>query len=269
MRASPATELNYPDDVLNVHPTRSQKKFQHIMTESLGELSTAGLAPESTQSALPNPFEAPQKLSDFNEAHPLIESISEAIAKGEPAKEPNFPSFFPVVYHNLNEIPKRYTGVLSLCLFGCKSFFWVLLTTVFAQIFSNRINSVLIFRWREMILSVFMLIICPLALLYAQYYPLYVSIRDEKMKHSLVPFQFFTIFVMVFMGLGLPGSGMIGLWYTIITFHEGAGVNQLFSTLITLWHLANVVIQIIIVVLISPFMSAPRRVANPVDLASQ
>lgn len=212
--------------------------------------------------ALPNPFK-----SASAEITPLIESISETISDGDPAKAPNFPPCMPIVYHSVGlEIPQKYSYIVRFALIGVKSFFWTALCSVIAQVFSDRIKSVYIFRWREIILSVFVLLICPIALLYGQYFPLYRSIRDERRDRSLIPFQMFTIFVMLFMLLGIPGTGVVGVGYTVVAFQCGDLVNKIFGVVLSVWHLVNVAIQVVLILLIGPFANLPRRMANPADL---
>lgn len=222
------------------------------------------LALEERQ-ALPNPFESNSAMS--TEVDPIVESISESISEGPPAKPPNFPAIMPIVYHSVGlEIPQKYSYIVRFAYIGVKSFFWCLLLSVIAEVFSDKIRSVYIYRWRELILSAFILLICPIGLLYGQYFPLYCSIRDEKRSRALVPFQMFTIFVMVFMLLGIPGTGIVGIGYTVVAFQCGTIVNKIFGVICSLWHLVNVVMQAVLLVLIGPFANLPRRIANPVDL---
>ncbi|KAK8870455.1 hypothetical protein M9Y10_008337 [Tritrichomonas musculus] len=205
--------------------------------------------------ALPNPFDSTPEYrtnevpgildnQNFNDSMPVSDTT---------AKKPNFPSIFPVVYHNIGlEIPQKYSFICRLCLYEARSFFFVLLFSFIAGCFSGSIDSYLIVKWREVVLSLFILIICPIALLYGQYYPLYCAIREERPNSSLVPFQFFTIFVFFFILIGIPGTGLIGIGYLIVCFRQGKLVNQIFSTLITIWHFLNFVIQFILLFLISP-----------------
>lgn len=220
-------------------------------------LGMADNAPET----LPNPFEDQNTLiADQNDASPLLASLTETIADQSDMRRPNFPMCFPIVYHNISqEIQPRYQSLVRFSLFACRSFGLVLFLTLVAQVFSDQIDSVYIFRWRELILSVFIFILCWSALAYGQYFPLYVCARDEKRNIGLIPFQFFTIFVMIFMFLGIPGTGMIGVWYTILSFQRGAVVNRLFAVTITALHVVNIIMQIALLILFGQLAKLPQR----------
>jgi hypothetical protein len=181
---------------------------------------------------------------------------------------PNFPSFFPLVYHNINqEIPQKYSNLVRLSLAAAKSFFYSTFCTVLAQFFSDQIDSDLIFRWREMVLSTFVLLLCPLSLLYGQYWPLYRSIRDETIGRSLVPFQVVCVFVMAFVLAGVPGSGMIGVGYAIVAFRSGETVNKVAATVLTFWQFANTILQLIVLFLVLPLGSGGGEMAGQADIA--
>lgn len=216
---------------------------------------------EEAEATLPNPFESGDVLlPDIADDSALLASLSEAITESEQPKHPNFPACFPIVYHSIaQEIPPRYASVVSFCLFGLRSFGFTLILTIIAQLFSDRIDSIYIFQWRELILSVFIFIVCWSALAYGQYFPVYVCARDEARSTSLVPFQFFTIFVMLFMLLGIPGTGMIGIWYTIIAFQAGQQINRVFAVAITITHIVNIIVQVVLVILFAQFSRLPRR----------
>lgn len=206
--------------------------------------------------SLPNPFDASSTL--HTEAanvldNPLHDSMP---IPDTTAKKANFPALFPVVYHSIGlEIPQKYSFICRMCFNETRSFLFVMIVSFFAECFSGQIDSYLIVKWREIVLSLFLLLICPAALVYGQYYPLYCAIRDEKPNSSLIPFQFFTIFVFFFILIGIPGTGLIGIGYMIVCYRCGQLVNQILATLITVWHFLNFVIQFILLFLISPINS--------------
>ncbi|KAK8896460.1 hypothetical protein M9Y10_014360 [Tritrichomonas musculus] len=168
-------------------------------------------------------------------------------------RSPNFPPFFPIVYHSIGlEIPNKYSFIIRMCYYCALSFSYVLIFSFFAQMFSDEIDSLLIIRWRELILSFFILLICPISLFYGQYFPLYYAIRDEKQNFSLIPFQFFTIFFFFFFFIGIPGSGTIGIWYFIICSRYGSVITKIISMIVTIWHFLNLMIEVIILFMIAP-----------------
>ncbi|OHT04957.1 hypothetical protein TRFO_27465 [Tritrichomonas foetus] len=208
--------------------------------------------------ALPNPFDSTPDYVQQNDSLFETNNISESLPITDTTgKKPNFPSVFPIVYHSINlEIPQKYSFITRLCYNETSSFFLVTLLTLIAECFSGQIESSMIVMWREIVLSLFILIICPAALVYGQYYPLYCAIRDERPNPTLIPFQFFTIFIFFFILVGIPGTGIIGIGYLIVCYRCGQLINKIFATLITIWHFFNFVIQFMLLFLISPINSA-------------
>ena len=224
------------------------------------------------KTTLPNPFDA---FLDKNNGYPAfsnhnsmtlpkiaafkdtsndyIRSDSDIYLSNSRRKTPNFPPFLPMVYHSIGlEIPHKYSFIIRMCYYCALSFSYVLIFSFFAQLFSNQIDNLLIIRWRELILSFFILLVCPASLFYGQYFPLYHAIRDEKPNISLIPFQFFTILFFFFIFLGIPGSGSIGIWYFVICHQSGSIFTEILSFIITVWHFFNLVAEVIILFMIAP-----------------
>lgn len=213
---------------------------------------------------LPNPFDT--SFNKPNSKFPEILAANEFLISDSTEFEvsyshiksqtPNFPLFFPIVYHSIGiEIPQKYSFITRMCYCVALSFSYVLLFSFFMQMFSKNIESYLIIPWRELILSSFILMVCPAALFYSQYFPLYYSIRDQKPNPSLIPFQFCIIFFMIFFAAGIPGSGVIGLGYAIICYNQSNIIQQVISLIITGWHFLNLIFEIIIFFLIIPINS--------------
>ena len=219
------------------------------------ETSNSTLMIEQKMS-LPNPFDNTPDFTNQNDRI-LLDNINESMPLTDTSsKKPNFPSFYPIVYHSIGlEIPQKYSFITRLCYNGMRSFTMALALSVIAEFFSGSIDSLMIVMWREIVLSLFIFFICPAALCYGQYYPLYCAIRDEKPNPTLTPFQFFTIFVFFFLLIGIPGTGIIGIGYLIVSFRCGSLVNKIFSIIITIWHLFNFIIQFMLLFLITPINS--------------
>lgn len=194
------------------------------------------------------------KIATFKDnSNDYIGNDSDVYLSNSRRKNPNFPPFFPMVYHSIGlEIPHKYSFIIRICYYCALSFSYVLMLTFFAELFSNHIDNLLIVRWRELILSFFILLVCPASLFYAQYFPLYHAIRDEKQNFSLIPFQFFTILFFFFIFLGIPGTGMIGICYFLICHKCGSIFTEILSFIITAWHFFNLVVEIIILFMIVP-----------------
>jgi hypothetical protein len=205
----------------------------------------------SENAPLPNPFEL-SSVHGIPDNPPILEALSQEISgPGFTAHRPNFPVCCPVVYHNIaKEIPQKYGPVIRISFVAARSFFWVLLATPMVQLFAHRIDSPLVPQWREMVMSVFLLLLLPAALLHSQYYPLYCALRDEYLRRGLVLLQFVVLFVHFFALIGVPGSGFVGVGYAIVAFRCGDAVTKALSVTVTVWHLVNLVLQIVVLALV-------------------
>ena len=200
---------------------------------------------------LPNPFD-----SKIDPMVPHESLIHEDTTCQQTNQKPNFPFFFPIIYHNIkNDIPQKYSNAVRFGYYGFCSFSLNLLISFLSQCFSGFIQSYLIVPWREIIMSLFTLLIAPLTLFYCQYYPIYISARDNERNTALVPIQFFVIFILFFLFIGVPGTGVIGIGYTIISFKYGGLVNKILSFVSTTWGFVNIVLQVKILFLILPIVS--------------
>jgi hypothetical protein len=189
---------------------------------------------------------------DIADDPPLLEALSQEISgPGFSAHRPNFPVCCPVVYHNIaKEIPQKYGPVIRISFVAARSFFWSLIATLIVQLFSHRIASPLVPRWREIVMSVFSVLVLPAALLHSQYYPLYCALRDEYLRRGLVLLQFVVIFVHFFALIGVPGSGFVGALYAIVAFRCGDTLTKALSVAVTVWHLVNLVLQVVVLALV-------------------
>jgi hypothetical protein len=219
---------------------------------------------------LPNPFEATPMADIAPDEDSLLAALSQEIA-GEGAtlrrRRPNFPSLCPVVYHNITQdIPARHSFPVRLSFFAARSVSVSLFVNFICSMLSGSIKSPTIECWREVVLSAFAVVVCPVALFHVQYFPLYFSVRDEQPNDSQILLQFFVIFCLFFLVIGVPGSGVIGAGYSIVAFRYGTFRNQFCSVVITLWHTVNVILEIIVLMMMNTLSRGPIHIANPADI---
>jgi hypothetical protein len=219
---------------------------------------------------LPNPFE-PTPMADIApDDDSLLAALSQEIAgEGSTLRRcrPNFPSLCPVVYHNITqEIPARHSFTVRLSFFAARSVSVSLFVNFMCSMLSGSMKSSTIEWWREVVLSAFAVLVCPVALFHVQYFPLYFSVRDEQPNGSLIPLQFFVIFSLFFFFVGVPGSGVIGAGYSIVAFRYGTFWNQFCSVVITLWHIVNVILEILVLLMMNALSHGPIHIANPADI---
>ena len=151
---------------------------------------------ENETISLPNPFAQATQSSPLNESADL-EGLEREL-QNDQEKQPNFPSFYPIVYHSISaEIPRNFTFIMKFtywsdCFFSLYCVFQFLVI-----LFSFTIKSELFSPWRDIILSFCALLILPALLFYAQYYPFYCAVRDEMTQKShLVLVQTYVVFIL-------------------------------------------------------------------------
>jgi hypothetical protein len=231
-------------------------------------MSTFAGRPFDAPAALPNPFETQPIPIDSIDEPPLMEALSQEIAAAGFARHPpNFPFCCPVVYHSISkEIPQKQAGFVRLCLTSAVSFCGALIVNVIAQFFSGRIESSLVPMWREIVMSVFALLVYPAVLLHAQYFKLYLAVRDDQPEQGIVLAQFVVIFVHFFVVIGVPGSGLIGVGYLVVAIRCGDGVTKGLAGVMTVWHFVNLCLQVSVLVGLVRLRRHGGRRGNPSDL---
>lgn len=222
-----------------------------------------------TQIQLPNPFDTklltPPNLED--NAPIFMDSLVEQIQEGDGKRKPNFPSFCPLAYHNISqEIPQKYLFLIRITYITSVSFTCLLIFSFISQCFLSPIVSPTIIKWREVILSLFEAIMCPSSLFYGQYYPLYCSFRDQRSNKNLICFQIFTLVVFLFFTIGIPGTGIIGFGYAMLSFRGGEVSNRIVGVICTIWHIFHFFMEMIIFILEIPLLSSVRSIPNPADI---
>ena len=213
--------------------------------------------------ALPNPFDIIHK----NDS-PDMELISREVDETNDKNLLNLPPFFSILYHNISlEIPQKFTLIVNLTFYSTYSIYLSLIINFIGSFFSNNINhSTFSSLGREIVLSFFNLIFFSFFLFVFQYYPIYLSIKDEKYLKTVIPVQILTIFLLIIFFLGFLNTGIIGYNYWIISIECGQTINLVFSFILTLWHFLNLILEIIILILIYPIFKNQNRISNPSDL---
>ena len=206
---------------------------------------------------LPNPFDIKNNnYLNINENINIMEDIDREIDDGPFLKNPNFPFFFPLIYHNINlEIKEKYSSIVRICYYSDLSIFWNLFFSFITTLFSFQINQNYISIIQEIILSLFFLIILPSLIFYIQYYPVYCSFKDELPFKGLFIIQIYIIFIYLFILIGFCGTGIIGILSTIRSLKYGKFINQFLSIIITIWHIFNLMTQFILIFLLKPVFS--------------
>lgn len=197
------------------------------------------LEQESEHRPLPNPFDMTSTDGHLLEG---LERELEHTAPEEGDRSPNFPVFYPLVYHNIRvEISPRLSGSVKLMYWLTLSFSMCLLTSFVASLFSGGMSSCDTsmngFSWgKELFMSLFHLLVFPAVMWFAQYWPYYKATKADDLYIAAETVQIFAIGIVGVFMLGIPGTGMVGFLYMVSAFKNGNALNRLFSLVITLWH---------------------------------
>ncbi|EAY19327.1 hypothetical protein TVAG_452410 [Trichomonas vaginalis G3] len=194
---------------------------------------------------LPNPFDP----SSYKIDDEILVGMTHELEKQPEENKPNFPSFWPLVYHNINtEIQQGFSFLVRMTYFTAVSitycFFWTLLGSIFNfQIKDNKSSL-----GQDIIMSLSYCVIFPAALFYIQYYPLYVNLRDGKSIGGCILAQLFVVFFAGVTFTGFRGTGFIGIQYTLSAFANGSLINRIVGVVITVWEIFNFILEIIILI---------------------
>jgi hypothetical protein len=66
--------------------------------------------------------------------------------------------------------------------------------------------------------------------------------------------------------IGIPGTGLIGIGYTIVAYRYGQVLNKIGATILTFWQFANVILQVIVLFLLLPLENPSGHALNPSDI---
>lgn len=193
---------------------------------------------------LPNPFDPAQNGALVSSD--VLSGITEEIEDGPKIEKPNFPFFWPIVYHSINlEIQQRYSFIVRMCYCGAVSFTWSLFLNFFASFFTEKINDGKTSTLQDFILSLSALIFFPSVLFYIQYFPVYISFREGKNFNKISTIQNFVIVAMILLCAGFRGTGIIGISYVIDAFKNGSVWNRILGLTFTIWHVVNIFLELI------------------------
>lgn len=214
---------------------------------------------------LPNPFAASQQQTV--ESSDLEGLERESVTNN--AHIPNFPSFYPVVYVDLNaEIPHNFWSFFKLMYVSALSFTGACIFQIFVQFFGFAIN----YHWfkcpiKDVFMSLVLAVFLPILLFSNQYYSFYCSIRDENPNFRFGLLQTFVIAALLIIIIGIPGSGCVGIWWLDIAANYGSAASVLFGVLVTIWHIINLILQFVVLIIHRTHdFSYNGRISNPADV---
>ena len=114
-------------------------------------------------------------------------------------------------------------------------------------------------------MSIIMLLACPILMFYCQYWPIYTAARDETSNHGIIISQNAVLIAMGIMLLGIPGTGMIGIGYTILCWNSGQLSNVIIACVFTGWHSMNIILESFLIQFLDSIAQPRGRLVNPVD----
>ncbi|OHS98007.1 hypothetical protein TRFO_35689 [Tritrichomonas foetus] len=223
--------------------------------------------------SLPNPFDSSKSGNISNHEPQLLEGLVRELRENSDnsAMPPNFPSFYPVTYHNINlEIPQKRSFIVRLNYLFAQSICLSLLFSVFAALFSfgidSCVNSCTSFAGfhfgKEIFLSMVNLVFGVALVFHVQYFPFYAAVRDETPTRSAIPVQVATIAALCVLLAGVPGTGAVGIGYAYIAFKYGKWMNKFFSFVISAWHLLNIVGEAVVFLMMRPIFRTTNLLAD-------
>ena len=197
------------------------------------------------EETLPNPFDPAQNSALID--GDVLSGIAAEI-EGGPAKEkPNFPVFFPLVFHSINlEIQQSYSFAVRMCYFAACSFVWSMFFNFLCSFFTEQIKDGKTSIFQDCFLSLLFFIFYSCALFYIQYYPLYCAFRDKKSLHNIIITQYFVVIAFLFLFAGFRGTGIMGIGYICASFEYGSRLTSIIGIIFIIWHFINCVLQIVL-----------------------
>ena len=206
--------------------------------------------PDSDPQALPNPFDLSGMTGSPDGS--VLEGLERELHPNsdESNRRPNFPPLCPVISINIScDISPRRQRDVRIMLFGAISHSLVLLFSVFIAILSSPLSggSVTAFHWwKELLMSLFYMLVFPGALFFCQFWPFYRSCRDDVPLRSHAV-QVIVLIVHGIFLIGLPGTGMVGIVYAVAAVQTGTGLLAGLATVASLWHALNFGVQCLVI----------------------
>jgi hypothetical protein len=203
---------------------------------------------ENLPSPLPNPFDVSQ---DWERE--LIEPsvLAEPVAVRPELRAPNFPFFFPLIYHNIDaEIPSVQVKTVKLMFYGATSFAFNLFFCFLTSFFSANLQSepaLTSFHFsKEFVMSLFFFLVFSPLIFYVQYFPFYDSARGNSVSKSARIIQLFVMGIICVFLLGIPGTGMVGILYAVAAFRSDSSISRFLASIATVWHGVNAGVEFVV-----------------------
>ena len=220
---------------------------------------------EIKEQLLPNPFDhlAEINLTDDHHKSNDLEGIQRETIE-ENSDEPNFPFFYPLVYHNIHhQIQPVYSSVVSMAYYTALSFTFSLILQFITSFFAKNISSIT--PQSVIFLALVQIFILPVLLFYAQYFPLYNSFRDQKRNKSFLWVQGFTIAIFALELLGIPSTGSVGIIYLFLIKKPqncsiSPTINIVLGVVLLVWHFADLLCEIVIFFKIKSLLRSVQQI---------
>ena len=210
---------------------------------------------------LPNPFDHVEEITATDDIRLTdMEKIKREIINEneETSNEPNFPFFYPIVYHNIsNDIPPFYSKIVSMAYLVSISFTFSLIVQFLGTFFSKNIKNTS--YGSSIVASLVQIIILPILLFYLQYFPFYKSIKYQKRSSSTLKVQLFVIFIFLLEFIGIPSTGSIGIVYLFSRNEKTSIICSFFGYTLTFWHLVDLLCEIILFFRMKPLFVAIQQ----------
>lgn len=181
-----------------------------------------------------------QKAKELTEREKALEERERALGIETTATKSNFPRFYPLFYHNLEEIPENNRRLVSLLL---KAWYLLILQVVwnaFTLLFITLTGSGGITGTIGTVIAMVDIVLCPMVGLYIWYRPIYYGFQKER---SIYYYLFFITFGMHILWqawkfVGFTASGCAGLLTLLSVLTTGSLFGTIFLIISTsLWGL--------------------------------
>lgn len=221
---------------------------------------------ENETISLPNPFAA-AALAGLPPDSADLEGLEREMSTKQ-EKQPNFPSIYPLFYHSIStEIPQNYHFVIKMAYLAARSFTFFCIFQFFGSFLTFSFENAEISPISNIVLSFSLLVVLPALLFYVQYYPLYCALRDDDCRaEKLIYVQIYVIFVQILIMIGIPDTGCIGIWWTIVAETFAPGFVVFCGTVFCTWEVFNITLQILVLIKMKPIIEGKGRIANPADI---
>lgn len=208
---------------------------------------------EEPKKALPNPFDTAAILAE-NENGLLLEGLDREVEQSNNDHTPNFPFFYPVIYHSINlEISQKRSFIVRTAYLTANSIMYSLAFSILISLLYISPRGAKLFQ--NTILASFNCIFGSIILFYCQYFPFYYAFKDEQPNKTSIPTQIGLLTILFISLLGFPNTGSYGMFTTYDAFKSDKSFAKFFGVIITIWKLMNFVLEFIIFILMRPLFN--------------